>query len=76
MPYCAVTLPNGVRFSLLPPSTDYSAAECDVYRWARRGKNGNVMRSSGLKPMNDTDRKTEQWRRIYRKNKAARELWQ
>lgn len=72
MPYYALTLPNGVRFSMLPPSTDYNQAECDVYRWARRSGKTGGFKSAGLKPMNDKDRKTEQWRRIYRKNKAAR----
>ena len=66
MPYYAVTLPNGVRFSMLPPSTDYNQAECDVYRWARRGARAGALHSSGLKPMNDKDHKTEQGR-IYRK---------
>jgi hypothetical protein len=70
MPYYAVTLPSGVRYSILPPSTDYSAVTgCEVYRWARRsGKNGSGLHSSGLKPLNDNDHKQEQ-RRRYQKQK-------
>ena len=73
MAYYSVTLPSGIRFSILPPSTDYSAnAECDVYRWARTGKNGNRLRSSGLKPLNDKDRYAEAAKRG--KKRKAKEL--
>jgi hypothetical protein len=74
MPYYAVTLPNGVRFSMLPPSTTYNAnSECDVNRWARRsGKNGSVFHSSGLTLPTDRDRALALKRR-YQKRKSREE---
>ena len=76
MPYYAVTLPNGVRFSMLPPSTDYNQAECDVYRWARRNKNTGGFKSAGLKPMSDRDLAAAYSKRRYRKIKEARKSCQ
>ncbi len=67
----SVTLPNGVRFSLLPPSSDFNRneSECDVNCWVPRGQRGNVnaLRSSGLKPMNSRDEAREYSKRRYRK---------
>jgi hypothetical protein len=76
MPYYAVTLPNGVRFSMLPPSTDYNQAECDVYRWARRSGKTGGFKSAGLHPMNDRDLATHKAKKHYAKVKAVRELCQ
>lgn len=70
MSYYTVLLQNGIRFSMLPPATNYEETEASVYRWARRGKHVGV-HSEGLKPMNDRDRYAASARR--NRNRKASE---